>query len=114
MRKKKKTTKTAGSALLNVITPIGGLEFMRNKIYIGENVAKVYAIIKYPDSVEYGWLSKISSIPQVVSCQIFEPTDNSALIEHLSHSVSQNRGIADSTHDALTRQRAEKTRRGEA
>jgi len=94
--------------LLNVITPIGGLEFMRNKIYIGENVAKVYAIIKYPDSVEYGWLSKISNIPQVMSCQIFEPTDNSALIEHLSHSVTQNRGIADSTRDALTRQRAEK------
>jgi len=95
--------------LLNVITPIGGLEFTRNKIYIGENVAKVYAIIKYPESVEYGWLSRISNIPQVVSCQIFEPTDNSALIEHLSHSVTQNRGIADSTRDALTRQRAEKS-----
>ena len=109
MRKSKKKKRITGNALLNVITPIGGLEFMRNKIYIGENVAKVYAITKYPDSVEYGWLSKISNIPQVVSCQIFEPTDNSDLIEHLSRSVTQNRGIADSTHDALTRQRAEKS-----
>ena len=100
--------KSPGTALLNVITPIGGLEFLRNKIYIGENVAKVYAITKYPDTVEFGWLSKISNIPQVMSCQIFQPCDNSALIEHLSHSVNQNRGIADSTRDALTRQRAEK------
>ena len=109
MKKRKNEQESISGALLNVITPIGGMEFFRNKIYIGENIAKVYAITKYPESIDYGWLSKISNIPHVVSCQIFEPCDNSALIEHLSHSVAQNRGIADSTHDALTRQRAEKS-----
>ncbi|MDR2089116.1 MAG: DUF87 domain-containing protein [Clostridiales Family XIII bacterium] len=97
------------NALLNAITPMGGLEFGRNKIHIGENAAKVYAITKYPQSVEPGWLSKISNIPNTVSCQIFEPCDNGALIEHLSRSVTQYRGVAESSRDALVRQRAEKS-----
>ena len=97
------------NALLNTITPMGGLDFQRNKIYIGENVAKVYAIMKYPQSIDPGWLSKISNIPRAVSCQIFEPCDNGALIEHLSRSVTQCRGIAESSRDALARQRAEKS-----
>ena len=97
------------NALLNAITPMGGLEFGRGKIHIGENVAKVYAITKYPQSIDAGWLSKISNIPHAVSCQIFEPCDNGALIEHLSRSVTQYHGIAKSTRDALVRQRAEKS-----
>jgi hypothetical protein len=46
-----KTTNTPvqiNNALLNTITPMGGLDFQRNKIYASENVAKVYAITKYP------------------------------------------------------------------
>ncbi len=97
------------NALLNTITPMGGLDFQRNKIYIGENVAKVYAILKYPQSIDPGWLSRISNIPRAVSCQIFEPCDNGALIEHLSRSITQYRGMAESTRDALVRQRAEKS-----
>jgi type IV secretory pathway VirB4 component len=97
------------NALLNTVTPMGGLDFQRAKITIGENVAKVYAITKYPQSIEPGWLSKISNIPRAVSCQIFEPCDNGALIEHLSRSVTQYRGVAESTRDALARQRAEKS-----
>ena len=97
------------NALLNTVTPMGGLEFGRAKIHIGENVAKVYAITKYPQSIDPGWLSKISNIPRAVSCQIFEPCDNGALIEHLSRSVTQYRGVAESTRDALVRQRAEKS-----
>ncbi|MDR1208774.1 MAG: DUF87 domain-containing protein [Clostridiales bacterium] len=88
---------------------MGGLEFQRNKIYIGENVAKIYAITKYPQTIDAGWLAKISNIPRAVSCQIFEPCDNSALIEHLSRSVTSYRGVAESSRDALARQRAEKS-----
>jgi hypothetical protein len=44
-----------------------------------------------------------------VSCQIFEPCDNGALVEHLSRSITQYRGVAESTRDALARQRAEKS-----
>lgn len=35
------------SALLNVITPVG-LEFQKNSLSIGENLGKVYGLIRYP------------------------------------------------------------------
>jgi len=111
MRKTAASTKEKvqiNNALLNAITPFGGLEFFRNKFYIGENLAKIYAIVKYPQTIDAGWLSKISNIPRAVTCQIFEPCDNSDLIEYLSRSISQYRGMAESTRDALERQRAEK------
>lgn len=95
-------------ALLNFITPIGGIEFFRNKLHIGESISRIYAITKYPSTVDIGWLSRVSNIPRTVNCQIFQPVDNGALIENLSRSVTQNRGRAESTKDALTRQRAEK------
>jgi hypothetical protein len=95
-------------ALLNAVTPIGGLEFLRNKLWIGQNVAKIYALTKYPQSISTGWLARLTRIPRTVSCQVFEPCDNGALIEHLSRSITHNNGIADSTRDALARQRAEK------
>jgi hypothetical protein len=102
------------NTLLNTITTMGGLEFVRNKIHIGENVSKVYAITKYPQSIDPGWLSKISNFPRAVSAQVFEPCDNGALVEHLSRSITQYRGIAESSLAALVRQRAEKFAEDEA
>ena len=94
-------------ALLNVITPMG-LEFRRNSLVIGENTGKVYGIIRYPQKVDYGWLSKITNIPSTVVTENIKPIDNGTLINSISKSIIQNRGIADSAKDPLTRQRAEK------
>ena len=95
--------------LLNAITPFGGMEFYRNKILLGENYAKIYAVVKYPPSLPRGWASKISNLPNVITCQMFEPCDNGVLISDLSKSVARYRGLSDTTRDALERQRAEKS-----
>lgn len=95
-------------ALLNLIKPIGGIEFSINNLQIGENTGRVYGIIKYPATVEMGWSSKICNIPRTIVSQTFTPVDNSALIEAISRNITQNRGIAESTKDVLTRQRAER------
>lgn len=92
--------------LLEDITPFPELEVKANKIIIGENIAKIYTIIKYPPYVSLGWLSKISNIAGTITCNTIEPTDNTALIEQISKSVALNNGIAESTKDILTRQRA--------
>ena len=81
-------------ALLNVITPMG-LEFRRNSLVIGENTGKVYGIIRYPQKVDYGWLSKITNIPSTVVTVDIKPIDNGTLINSISKSIIQNRGIAD-------------------
>ena len=49
-------------ALLNVISPMG-LEIKRNSLVIGENTGKIYGVVRYPQKVDTGWLSKITNIP---------------------------------------------------
>ena len=106
---KKKTADfiPVNEALLNIITPMG-LEIKRNSIVIGENTGKVYGVIRYPQKVDVGWLSKITNIPSTIVSVGIKPIDNGTLISAISKSIIQNRGITDSAKDPLTRQRAEK------
>jgi hypothetical protein len=107
MKKKPGEAVPVNRALLNVITPMG-LEIKRNSLVIGENTGRVYGVVKYPQKVDMGWLSKITNIPSTVVAVGFKPIDNSALITAISKSIVHNRGAADSAKDPLTRQRAEK------
>ena len=95
------------NALLNVITPVG-LEFAKNRLSVGENIGKVYGIIRYPQKVGVEWLAKITNIPSTIVSIGWRPIDNATLINAVSRSVVQQRGIADSAKDPLSRQRAEK------
>ena len=108
MRKKYDTLPIeANEAILNIITPMG-LEFKRNSMYAGENIGKLYGIIKYPPEVNIGWLSKINNMPGTIVCQTFTPTDNSELIQNISSTIRQKTGEAESARDPLVRQRAMK------
>lgn len=95
------------SALLNVITPVG-LEFQKNSLSIGENIGKIYGLVRYPQKVEVEWLSKITNIPATIVSIGFKPVDNATLISAISRSVVQQRGFAEGAKDPLSRQRAEK------
>ena len=77
--KKKEETLPVNEALLNVITPMG-LEIKRNSLVIGENMGKVYGVVRYPQKVEMGWLSKITNIPSTIVSVGITPIDNSTLI----------------------------------
>ena len=57
--------------LLNIITPITGMEYKQSRMRIGDNFAKIYTVIKYPKNVKVGWLSKLSNIPNTISVQLF-------------------------------------------
>jgi len=105
----KKTTEyiPINQALLNVITPMG-LEIKRNSLVIGENTGRIYGVVRYPQKVDIGWLSKITNIPSTIVSIGFKPIDNGALISAISKSIIQNRSAADGAKDPLTRQRAEK------
>lgn len=106
MKKKSDTLPVeANEAILNIITPMG-LEFKRNSMYAGENIGKLYGIIKYPPEVNIGWLSKINNMPSTIVCQTFTPTDNSELIQNISSTIRQKTGEAESARDPLVRQRA--------
>ncbi len=95
------------SALLNVITPVG-MEFNKNSLSVGENMGKVYGVIRYPQKVEVEWLSRITNLPSTIVTIGWRPVDNAALISAISRSIVQQRGYADGAKDPLSRQRAEK------
>ncbi len=73
--------------LIDLLTPVGGFKFDRNKIYIGDRYAKVYTIIHYPSNIELGWLGKlVNEIGAIFSINI-EPTDNTELLEGLDRRI---------------------------
>ncbi len=94
-------------ALLNSITPIG-MEYKQNSIVIGENIGRVYGVVKYPQSADYGWLSKLTNIPSTVASITFTPVDDSAFLESLSNTIRQKRGEEQSAKDALVASRAKR------
>lgn len=105
--KKKVERMEENSALLNVITPMG-LEFQKNYLSIGENIGKAYGIIRFPQKVKAGWLSKLTNISGTIVSIGFNPIDNGSLINAISKNIVLQRGQAESTRDPLTKQRAEK------
>lgn len=107
MLKRENVQETRNNALLNVITPVG-LGFSKNSLDLGENMGKVYGIIRYPQKVEVEWLSRITNIPSTIVSIGWRPVDNATLINAISRSVVQQRGLADGARDPLSRQRAEK------
>lgn len=105
--KRKKKEDQVNNALLNVITPIG-LKFRKNTFDLGENMARAYGLIKYPQSPDYGWLSRITNIPSTIVSIDFTPIDSGDFVDTLSTTIKMKRGEADSARDPLTASRAEK------
>lgn len=95
-------------SLLNILTPLGGIEYKVNKIRIGDYFAKIYTIIQFPNKVDIGWLSKITNIPNTICSLNFEPTDNTVLIQNISKGIKQNESEIDSIRDEILRQRTER------
>jgi hypothetical protein len=107
MKRSKQEQVGFNRAILNIITPMG-LEFKRTSLYVGECMAKIYGVIKYPPKVGVGWLSKVSNMAGTIISQTFIPADNTLLVESISKNIMQNRSIAESSRDPLTQKRAEK------
>ena len=70
-----------------------------------DNFAKIYTIVKYLKNVKVRWLSKLSNIPNTISLQIFEPSDNTLLIKDMSKGIRQWEMIYNTAKDVLVRKR---------
>lgn len=94
--------------LIDLITPVGGLEFERNKIYLGNRFCKVYTIIHYPSNVEMKWLGNlVNNIGAIFSINI-EPTDNTEMIDNLDSRIRDASGLAKIAKNESSRQLKEK------
>ena len=52
MKKTEANAIKTNKSLLNIITPITGMEYKQNKMRIGDNYCKIYTVIKYPKNVK--------------------------------------------------------------
>lgn len=105
-KKKQKQEILPNNSLINAISPIG-LEFFRNHLFIGENKAKVYGIVKYKDENEYGFLSKITNMQNTYTSIYYKPIDATEFISALSNNIATQKLIVDSAREAIDVQRAE-------
>lgn len=90
--------------LIDLITPVGGLTFDRNKIYLGDRFSKVYTIVHYPSNIEMGWLGElVNNVGAIFSINI-EPTDNTQLVEDLDSRIRDASGLAKLSKNESTKQ----------
>lgn len=94
--------------LIDLITPVGGLDFERNKIYFGNRFCKVYTVAHYPSNVAMKWLGDlVNNIGAIFSINI-EPTDNTEMIDNLDSRIRDASGLAKITKNESSRQLKEK------
>lgn len=92
-------------SLLNIITPIGGLDFRVNRLIVGSAVGRIFAAVRYPAELSYGWAVDIMNCSEAVTAITFYPSDSGELAQLLSGSIHRNEVDAESTHDAARRKK---------
>lgn len=108
MKKKEIERILENHTLLNILSPIGGIEYKKNYFRVGDYFARVYAITKYPQKVKVGWLENIANIPNTVCSLNISPTEKDTLMQNISKGIRQNEILYDSIKDEIQRQRTER------
>lgn len=104
----KKVEDNRNNELLNIITPVGGLEFKTNRLIIGGVSAKIYGATRYPSEMEYGWAVSLMNSSDSVTSITFVPKNANELADALSKSIKRNRKDASSSTDARDQLRLER------
>ncbi len=100
----KKETKL-NTMLLNVISPMG-IKFSRNDFLIGENKASMFGVVDFPSITNYGYLSKLTSIPGAVTSIHFKSISSGELLGDLRANIKEKEAIAEGTNDYLEKKRS--------
>ena len=108
MKKKEIDGIMENQTLLNILSPIGGIEYKKNYFRVGDYLGRVYAIAKYPQKVRVGWLESIANIPNTVCSLNISPTEKDTLMQNISKGIRQNEIQYDSIKDEILRQRTER------
>lgn len=91
--------------LLNMISPVGGIEFKVARTIIGSTSGKLYSAIKYPSGLDYGWLTNIMNCTEAITCITFTPGNQNEIAEGLSASIKRQLGDAELARDPRQRKR---------
>ena len=108
-KKKSKAVIPENQELKSIIAPIG-ITFNRINAVIGDNLARCYGVIRYPQFAEYGWLRRLTNIHGTVAAIHFTPLNTDEVLKSLNNNIRNYRMDAnDGKKDELERQRAEQS-----
>lgn len=108
-RKATQAVETNQAALIrNLITPIGGLEFMVNSLILGSVIGRIYGVVSYPNVLNYGWASDIMNASDSITAITYYPGNDLKLGDALSRDVKQNLSESELQTDVRRRLRYKK------
>lgn len=87
-KRKEETQLNANEQLLNIIAP-SGINFSDNYASIGESDGKIYAISRYPSSVDYGWLAELVNLPSTAVSVEYRYSPSDAMISAYDNRISE-------------------------
>lgn len=97
--------------LADLFAPVA-LQFDRDHLTLGDQVARVLVIMDYPPRVGAAWLSRLFSLPGVVGSLHVLPTDPATLTKQINSSISEFAArLAAGSRNALLTQRTEQSLR---
>lgn len=93
IRKQKEQVKerdTGNAYILNVITP-AGIDFTDNHASVGECCGRIYAITRYPETPDYGWLAPLCNLEGTSTVIEYRYTAPDAMIAAFDKRISELR-----------------------
>lgn len=88
--------------LLNIITP-AGIDHDSTHANLGDNVGKIYCVVKYPSNPTYGWLAGICNLEGTATCMEFRYTSPERMQTVLNKRISELK-----TNEELAKQESER------
>ena len=108
MKRKNTELVPQNNTLLNLISP-QGLKFGTSDLEFSDMKAKSYGILKYPGTMPYGWMSKITNMDGCLTCVNVNPvTDVEEFVTALNKNINQKQSDVINSKSPLQRQRAER------
>lgn len=89
---KKEDVVKVNDVILNMIAP-SGIDYDGLGTALSENVGRIYSISKYPNSVDYGWLSSLCNLEGTATTVEFIHTDPDSLINIYDKSVAEKKSL---------------------
>lgn len=88
---------------LNIISP-AGIDFTETHTSLGENIGKIYAVVSYPQSADYGWLSLLCNIEGTSTIIQYRHSSPDKLVKNFNKRIDEFTANADMIKNESERQ----------
>lgn len=99
----------AHTALMEQITPVGGLFFQPTGLVVGGASCRCYGVTRYPAQIDYGWAVSLMNATDCVTCITYDPARAGEIGDALSRSIKDAERDAADERDPRKRKRLKRS-----